>query len=254
MPSTASSSMETLDGRSEYVALLAGAPAQKRDIVDAVDAARSTVDRDVRALCDAGLVERTADGYRTTAAGRLSLNIHSRHQCALDDVADATSVLERLPAYAPLSTEFVVGADVIEPTTVSPDRPLADLVDVLEDATAVRAASPVVLQRFLTDAEERVPTNAPVELVLAESVVEYLIANHAGALGRALEDDTTTVYERESVPYGIVLASTDDGHCGTVVVCDDGGVCGLLRNDDPDAVRWLEDQYGRLRASSTRRE
>ncbi|MFC7176287.1 ArsR family transcriptional regulator [Halosegnis marinus] len=62
--------LELVLSRRRYLERLADAPAWKRDLIDEFDHSRSTVDRALAALTDAGLVAAGEAGYETTYSGR----------------------------------------------------------------------------------------------------------------------------------------------------------------------------------------
>src|SRR6056297_4211338 len=91
--------IETVGRRADFLERLAEEPLRKRAMVDALGHSRSTVDRAIAALEEAGLVERTDEGYVSTLAGRLAVERYREY------VADSAAVLDAGGVLAPLPTD-----------------------------------------------------------------------------------------------------------------------------------------------------
>lgn len=72
MDSGVAAHVDLVADRYEFLTELAEEPARKPEIVDRTDTSRSTVDRAIRELTEADLVERTEGRYVTTTFGRLA--------------------------------------------------------------------------------------------------------------------------------------------------------------------------------------
>jgi hypothetical protein len=101
-------------------------PRHKRDLVAAVEESRSTVDRAVRELTAAGLVERADGGYVASVAGRLAAAKFRATRESLATIGAATAALAPLPHDAALSGTVLRDATV---TVAGAEAAPADLVD-----------------------------------------------------------------------------------------------------------------------------
>jgi tetratricopeptide (TPR) repeat protein len=105
-------------------------PMYKRDLVAAVDRSRSTVDRAVRELDDAGLVERVDGGYVATVAGQLAAEEYRTATDSMAAVEGAMAALEPLPHDAPVSGALLADATI---STADRDTDAAALADRFVD-------------------------------------------------------------------------------------------------------------------------
>jgi Bacterial regulatory protein, arsR family. len=69
---------QTIRTRRAFLAALRRGPQRKRELVAALETSRSTVDRAIGDLADAGLVTETAAGVKITLAGRMAVEIDRR--------------------------------------------------------------------------------------------------------------------------------------------------------------------------------
>ena len=71
--------IEIVADRTDFLDLLTDERLPKRKIVEKLGHSRSTVNRAIRRLAEAGLVDESADGCRTTTVGRLALEEYRRY-------------------------------------------------------------------------------------------------------------------------------------------------------------------------------
>lgn len=108
-------------------------PLAKGDLVGRLDASRSTIDRALAELREAGLVAAADGGYRRTPTGRLALAEPERLRRGVGGVVEASDLLGGLADDAELDTELLAGARVVEATTGTPEGPRVGVV-VYDDA------------------------------------------------------------------------------------------------------------------------
>jgi len=195
-------------------------PTYKRDLVAAVEHSRSTVDRAVRELADAGLVERTSGGYTATAAGRLAAEEYRAATASLAAVEDAVVALAPLPHDAPLAAPLLADATV----TVADGAPTAD---ALADRFRERAAD---AGRVLLG------TEAPP--AFATGIAE--VADGTVLVPDELVDTGTEGAVEATAPAPFSLARTPDAVA--VLVHDAGAPHALVETDTDDALAWADDR------------
>lgn len=232
---------------------LADGPAQKRTMVADLPPSRSTIDRAVRALVDADLVERTPDGYRATAAGRLAAE---RYRAFLADEAailDAREFLAALPSDVSLPAAVLADATV-EPSGDAGADPLAALVDPITTADRHRAVLPGIDDsRHLRLCHRRaVDDGRPVELLLSEHALETLTTEFATLTAELAAADAVTAYEIPDPPFACYLAETDDAtHVAVATTTDDEDGGGVLHATGDAAADWATDWYAARRDEGT---
>lgn len=213
--------------------------ATKTELTAVLDVSRSTVDRALGELRRVGYVVDAADGYRRTVVGSLALTAYDRMTAQVENVWRSREVLSTLPADAPLSPAMLDGADAVTPDADDPDRARAEVVDLFDRATRVRAFGPVVVPQTIRDVRELiVEGDLTVQALLTEGFVEHLFSRYGEALRSVVATDRFELRQTDALPYTLVVAQVGDGYEAAVAVPDGNDVKALLRNDADDAVAW----------------
>lgn len=230
-------------------ALVAG-PRSKRDLRDAFDIPRSTLDRAIRELEDAGLVEAAGPGYRATAFGRVAHRAHEEYLASLGAACDAADVLWALPPDTALDHAFLDGATVCESSPFAPDNVVETLFESVGDADHVRGVAPIAMTGYTEEFRDRaLAGGGRLTLVLAEGVVETLERAQETEWNETVAHADVTLH-RAAVPFEFGLWLADAREAG-VVVYTDTGIRGIVRNDSAAALAWAEEQYERAVRSAT---
>lgn len=145
-----------LANRHDVLCLLVAEPATKPELVDALDAARSTIDRAVRDLTDVDCVEPVDGRYRASTAGRIALSEHDEYRSGSEAVHDATAFVNALPVDSPPGVEMLRGCEITLAEPHAPEIALGHSIEVLDRATSMKGLAPVLLSRFPPIIVERV--------------------------------------------------------------------------------------------------
>jgi hypothetical protein len=228
---------------------LVSAPRAKRDLGDELDMPRSTLDRSIRELEGAKLVEPAGGGYRATTFGKVAHRVHRRYRSGLADACAAADVLASLPRDTPLDETFLEGASVSEASPFAPDSVVEALFDSVAAADHVRGVAPTALTGHTTGFREHaLAGGARMTLVCSPELVETLEHTDTEEWDRTLGHDRVETLQAE-VPYSFGLWLVDDDEAG-VVVYTETGIKAVLRNDSEAAVAWAEAQYERAAADA----
>lgn len=238
--------------RSSFVRSLAERPRDKRGLADDLDTSRSTVDRVVRELLDAGLAERVEGRYQLTSVGRCALGAYDECLDSLRGVHAARDLLSMLPADAPLDPAFLTGATVHTSTPNIPDSAIQELFSSIEHAERVYGVAPVALVGQLRPFYETATAGGTVvEMIIADELFDRLVAAPSSrtVIEDQLRHESVTLY-RGSVPFrfGLWVTESEAG----IVVYTDTGVGGVARNDTKAAVEWANEQFETLRENAER--
>ncbi|QLG61499.1 helix-turn-helix transcriptional regulator [Halorarum salinum] len=231
--------------RRECLRALTDGPVRKRDLVDSLDMPRTTLDRAVRELTEAGLVERVSGAVRATGFGREALAAADEYRDTLDGLADASPLLDALPAATPLGAAFLRGARVSVATPPAPDRVVDDLFDSVADADSVRGVAPAALAGHMASFREHASSDGAVpELHVTPAVLRQVVEVRGGAAVESLRRGELDLLSGP-VPFDFGLWLADDAEAG-VVVYTDTGIRGVAVNDAGEALAWAREQYERV--------
>ena len=209
----------------------------RRDLVDELGVSRSTVNRGIRDLEDAGLVEEGSDGFSVTRYGRLALEVYRTGE-GLETVEP---LLERLPADVPLGT--IRNAAVVMAEPPLPQRPIDDIVAMMDGAAEAVALAPAVLPALVEATIERVERDdLDATVVVDETVLGGLLSERPDAVSAGAATDGYTLLRTERVvTFGLLVV--DDRVASIGVHDDTGRLLGLLINEDRETVEWARETF-----------
>ncbi|MEE6211347.1 winged helix-turn-helix domain-containing protein [Salarchaeum sp. III] len=249
MPESDAEMRRLLERRSPVLATLQTAPARKPELVAELESSRSTVDRAITELTEAGLVEKDGSEYTMTTAGRLALREYREYERATDAVSLTTAFVNHLPRDAPVSTSLLEGASVTMGADHAPDQALKPSNELFQRATRMRGLAPVVLSFYPSLLAERLGEgDLTVEIVAEPDVLEALPSLPEFGTEPLSEVDGLELYESDQeLPYALWIMDTPESSYAGITAYDGGGVVGVLINEVEEAVQWAEDQYAQYR-------
>jgi predicted transcriptional regulator len=246
--------LSLLERRADVLDELVGGPREKRDLVDALDVSRSTVDRAIRELEADDLIDRTCDGVAITFLGRVALSSHLRHRRGVATLERMRDVLQYLDPSAPLPLWVLEGADVHRPDPPAVHRPYETVRSDLAAAEEIQGLSkaitdPVGIERFR---EFVLEGGMEIEIVGTPGIVEHLLEHHPEDVARASDEGSLALYEHDDVPFGLFVCDPEAGN-GTVLVFvyDDGQLAGVIRNRRLPVVEWAASLFRGVREAAT---
>ncbi|SDF41487.1 Predicted transcriptional regulator, contains HTH domain [Halorubrum xinjiangense] len=239
--------------RRQYLVRLSDGPARIRDLVEEFEHSRSTVNRAIRALEEDRLVERGADGYETTFAGRILLDTVDEATAVAEAVESANDVLNELPS-SPRNHRFLADAEVVTIPDTSPAAVLSRLHRVAETADRLRGASIAANdEQFVLSLYRRTVVEESLELsyVVTESVADYL-AVESPERARSVVDAGVDMSVVADLPFAWYLSTVDGRTTAYLAIhSDKGTLLGYAANDDPGAVEWLAELFDAQRDRGT---
>lgn len=243
--------LEVVARREDFLSELRDGPLYKRDLIDALDTSRSTVDRAMRELTDAGFAERVDEGFVATPTGALAVERYHEYTADVADVFGASEALEPLPPGRCPSTSMIAGADIRLASVPRPYRALDPVREAIGDTDHLQAVLPNIadsehLRRYRDRAVE---AGATVELVCAPELYDALRERFPELLRELVVEGDARIYTGEVPPYATLVAESDgDATTSVVVYSDPGSVHAALHNDTAAAVRWARAAFERHRA------
>jgi DNA-binding MarR family transcriptional regulator len=238
--------------RQRYLARLATAPAEKRELVEELGDSRSTVDRALRALDDWGLIRRGNDGYELTYTGRVLLDTVEEAQAVASTAAAASAALNEFETTVPRDHRFFAGAEVVTMDDRSPAAVLERMQTVAEEATRLRGAAVAANdEEFIAAIHRRAVVEGHLDatFVVTEQVAAYLAAETPAWARDILTSPAVDLVVVSDLPFAWYLA-TIDGQTTAYLAIHGArdNFLGYVANDDPDAVAWLVSLFDDQRA------
>lgn len=226
----------------------------KPELVEAISASRSTVDRAIESLSEKSLVERDGSHYVTTYAGRQALAAYEKYLGRLEALTQAQPVLSALPSDIDIDPAVLDGATVVESTPSAPQHPVETNISTLRGATAFRGTGPAVIPMYtgvvLSLVEE---DETDVELVLTDAVVDALTEAYPDELANMSGADGLALYVTDaSLSYAVWTAQTPEGTVSGIVVYGDNGIVGVINNDTDAMNEWATAQYEQAKRDARR--
>lgn len=255
-------------------------PRQKCELARELAESRSTIDRALRELEDAGFVEREETGYRTSLAGELALAEYDRYTARLDGLVELQPMIDGLPTDEPLDGAVFEGADASLPDQCSPHEPVEALATFLSQAEHARVFGTAVLPQHVDLYYERiVEEDMTADFVLSEGVVEWLLSRREEqamgilrAEGVTAAETTTdlsfsfvisergeTTEREESSGSGVHHGESDrvggvSGNADStrpkrsvgVMLYEESSLVGFVHNDAREAVAWADALFERI--------
>ncbi len=239
--------------REDILDTLTGGPLSPRDVVDRVDLSRSTFNRAIRELDEAGLVDRSGGNCALTLSGRLVLDRYRACQRDLEGVVATEHALGPLDPDAPVDTAVLVDATVHLAEDSTPYQPEQRLHEVVRGADRYRAVLPALEDpRHLRLLYEHVVTDdRPAELLVPGELADSLADRFPRRLAAMAETDGFDLRTGDRPPFGLVLATDDDGPTVALAVFGDQGVHAVVVAETDRAADWAERTLEDYREGST---
>jgi predicted transcriptional regulator len=240
--------------RRAYLERLAERPAWKRDLIDDLGDSRSTVDRSIEALTDAGLVAERDNGFETTYAGRVLLDTVTEATAIAEPTAAAAELADHLPDEAPRNHRFFAGGDVVSMDRTPPAVVVDRLTESLAAADRVRGAAIAPNSEQFIDVLYRrsvVEEALRMELLVPASLVPTLVENYPDRLQGSLTSEWLAIRVVDSLPFAFYLMEADGATTARLLFHGPhDNLLGYVENDREAAVEWMEGLYTDFRDAS----
>jgi predicted transcriptional regulator len=240
--------------RLDFLERLATSPSSKRELVADLPYSRSTVDRAVRDLEIADLIEQTGDGYVTTLSGRVSAEQYRQFLRTTRDTVAVRDVVDRIPADAPVDGRLFRGANAHRANDVAPYDVVDHLVESLDGVDRLRTLSDGFPHPQYFDAVvERVEHGQlTVDGIVSDSLWQAFVDHHSDDLETML-DVGIDVRVGDVPPFTLHLLECDDETTIQLLVHGDtGGLRGIVANDTAEAVEWATALFEQTRDDARR--
>ncbi|UPM43088.1 tetratricopeptide repeat protein [Halocatena salina] len=201
-------------------------------MVDRLEWSRSTVDRAVRELQQAGLLKRSKEGYTTTLAGRLAAATYTEFTEMVSDVHTATPLLETLDREYPVPMASLWG---IEPVPIDDHTPYeipTELREAIEDAHSLTALMPVISDPIILEfcQSQAVEGSLDLTLIVGPNLYDALHERSPDTLSVLSHHGQRFLRAAHSPPHPMFLLEGSSGREGFVIVYEEGAHSAMFRN------------------------
>lgn len=235
--------------RTSILAALQETARTKRELATELDVSRSTIDRSVRELEQAGFLERAHEGLKLTLPGELVLDSFEKHAAELAGIEAVKPILGSFRSDLGLPPDLFRNPVVHAPNRHAPHRPSDTLVDLLADATEVKHYATGIRPEYGERYWGVVQNEGQLAVVATAEVVTESLRENRDTLTDAFETGNFTLAEtEESRPYSIVIADDADV---CVLVYDDHALQMVVRNDNSGTVSWALDTFETLQQQAS---
>jgi len=235
--------LETVARRSSVIETLLEARADKRELEEALDVSRTTIDRAIDRLGDAGCVCYHDGTWGVTLLGRLAYEEYDRLSERYRSLVAARSLLDQFPSETAIDMRLLTGAEVSVAEPPAPHTPLAELESLLDGCEHVRGLSSVVLPKYISLLyESTVENGVDTTVVFDADLVEYLRTHHAETVSDVLEAEGGAIWQCDQRPP-FSFTVVDERVVWFAVYDEAGGLRGSIANDSPGAVAWATEAF-----------
>ncbi len=235
--------------RIEFLEYLREEPRRKPEMVEALDNSRSTVDRAIRELEVAGLVERRDGGFATTSTGAAMAESYRDYVREQGSLLAAHELLDVLPPSAPLGRTAVVGGEVHLADGPTPYQPLEHVESAVRNAERLHGLVPTLSNPHTVRlCHDRVIEDGMcTELVLGPDLYRTIDGSLQAQFAEMARKGDVTLSVGEQPGFTLLLSEREGTTEVVVVVYDDNDALhGVLVNDAEDCVRWARQCYERI--------
>lgn len=250
--------LELVNDRRRFLLYLSENPAHKRDIVEALEVSRSTVDRAISELQGQQFIKRTDDGYISSKKGEASLQSVNTLLESLETLEEASEMVQCFSQEVEIPSCVFQNAEVY---CVGPPAPISAAENVLERLK--QADRLIGLSKAHTFPEwtevliERcaIKKELSVELVISSELAQFGLFDD-GTWSDEFEKyhplNNSQLYIGDKLKLGyFVLYDGDDAYFNLIGYGPHGEYRGHIETTNSSAIRWAENYFENIVDSST---
>jgi len=228
--------------RADVLRLLRSDPGEKPGLVDRLGVSRSTVDRAIDSLIEAGLVQREDGQYRVTVQGKLVFESYRQHVDRTEALAEAAPLLDSVPLGAAVDPALFETGTVRVADPHVPEQAITEAVERLQSVERLRVFSPVVKSNYINLVYEQVAERGVETTLIVGPEASRSLASLAAVTDTVEEllgtDSFAVQAANEPLPYMLYLMTGGGTDTVGITVHDEGAIVGSVISTDPEAIRW----------------
>lgn len=230
--------------------LLADEPRKANELVDELDASRSTVHRATRSFAEKGLLYKSDDEFELTGFGRAVADEiigFREHVSVANELQSFLNTVDLTDVDVPM--EAFADANVVHPKPRQPHFAVEHITDLIEETDSTRILSGVISPVYVEVAHREMLNGTDVEVVFDPEIVEIIASEYAEKAVRAAETGKFDVLVVDDVPFELFVFDDSVG----MAAHDESGIARVfVEADAPEAVEWAESVYESYRDRADR--
>lgn len=247
--------LSLIERRADVLDALMDGPEQKRDLVETLNVSRSTVDRAIRNLEAADMIQRTNGEISITFLGRLGYLSYVTYRRQILKIDRYGEVLKHLDSSAPVPPWVLEGADLHRPEPPATHQPFEIARRELSGATKIRGVSqsltdPVCQRQFRDGFRDG---RIDLALIGTPEIIDHLLDSWAKDITIAARNELISLYQTDAVPFGLFVFDPDGPDATVLLFVYDGNgkLAGMIRNRRGPVVDWAMAYFRRRREGAT---
>lgn len=226
-----------------------------RDVMEAVDGSRSTVQRNLSVLEQRGWVNEASAGYTTTTVGRLLCEEFVAVSESADTIMRMAPFFEIVDNPEKIDVKRLTDALVMTPDLGQPTSLMNRLFNIFEEADHVRGFLPVVSSLSVELSRRAAATGDSVpecDYIISSDAFDTLRQQFGndGADGGEINppDHISLQVYGGSLPYGLFVS---DEQLALAAYDEIGRIEAVVESTSEDTIEWGERKYEEYRHQST---
>lgn len=229
--------LNTIAKRAEIIECILDGIDDKREIEDRLDVSRATVNRALRELEDADLIEVLGTDFEPTLFGVLSFEAFSRFRERSERLDDLRELLRLLPSDSQIDLRVVEGADSFRVDPRAPQETFRRVKESIKTANEVQAIISVITPLHVELLEQMVDSEIRAELLIDNALIELLSTNYPDTFEAISRSTDVTFHETDNIPsFEVVIVNSE--LLWIDIYSPDGAFRGLIRNTSEEAIEW----------------
>ncbi|QZA88172.1 GntR family transcriptional regulator [Salinarchaeum sp. IM2453] len=256
---TGSDMREIIAKRRSVLKVLNDEPLWKPELDEQLDVSRSTINRAVNELAEIGLIERIENGYTSTMAGELGLDLHTEYVEKTNTLARAAGLLEDIPEEIELEPDYLDECTVVLPERQAPEKVLESLAKRLQPKSTVMGFTPVVKVPYVSLLRDHVIDNDIAVEVIIEDTNRCQFPEFASVQSALIDLASANQFQlletSVSLPYGLWIIEYEKAMSPIVALLgysDRGVIAGGMVWEENSVYEWAEQRYEQVRESAVR--
>ncbi|SDQ92016.1 helix-turn-helix transcriptional regulator [Natronobacterium texcoconense] len=246
---------EIISNRDDILKSLSGSPKTKPELISSVEKSRSTIDRAIESLGAYHCVKKDENGtYCLTKTGRIALQTYQDFNNTIESLSNSHNIINEVPPEFELGYEFLKNVEIFEAKEGVPELVLSKRNKIINNSDEFRGLAAVAFSSYPETLLAAVKENdVDLEIVSNPSLIEALYQINKETIATLVSHENTTILVTDrDIPESLWLTNGSDGPHSGITVHSNGGIVGVLINNQQAGVERAEEIYSQYREAAAR--